>query len=191
MLRSILCLTLIVFISCKGNNENKPVQTYEKPEEDTSNFFPVTAYLKGQIYELKKDGINPIQYTTIGNKKDSMWLPVEKMEAAFAPFLETVIDSMNLKDTFKQEGFLDQTINAYTFSYDPAIPLPGAYPLQHWDVYIDPESHKVKRIYIVKKAGKDITMQMTWQADAFCKIIWITNAATPFVEKEMLIKWDF
>ncbi len=191
MLRALTCFILIFLMSCKGNKENKNVQPYEKPEEDTSNFFPVTAYLKGQVYELNKDGINPIQYTTTGNKKDSIWLPVEKMPEAFAPFLETVIDSMNLKDTFKQEGFLDQTINAYTFSYDPKITLPADYALQHWDVYIDPESHKVKRIYIVKNAGKNIIMQMTWQADAFCKIIWIKNAATPIIEKEILIKWDF
>ncbi len=191
MLRSAICMLLIVLMSCKGKEKNNPVQNDTPEERDTSNFFPVTTYIKGQIYELQQDGINPVKYTTTGNKKDSIWLTVEKMPEAFAPFLETIIDSNNLKNTFKQVGFLDQTINAYTFSYDPKVVLPENFQLQHWDVYIDPETQKVKRIYIVKKTDNQNLMQLTWQADAFCKMVWINNTDTPFVKKEILIKWDF
>ena len=191
MLRSAICFLLIVLISCEGKEKNTPIQNETAEEQDTSNFFPVTSYLKGQIYELQRDGINPVKYTTTGNKTDSIWLALEKMPEAFAPFLETVIDSANLKNTFKQVGFLDQTINAFTFSYDPKVVLPEDSQLQHWDIYIDPETQKVKRIYIVKKTGKQNLLQLTWQADAFCKMVWIKNTDTPSVEKEILIKWDF
>ncbi len=190
-MRTVKIFILFALFSCNQNEKDLTIKPFEKPKEDTTDFFPVTSYFKGQIYDFQNKGINPLQYITVNKKTDSVWLMLEKLPEVFAPFLEPLIDSNNLKDTFKQTGFLDQTINAYTFSYDPKIPLPNGYALQRWDVYIDPDNHKVKRIYIVKNVNKETILQLTWQADAFCKMVWIRNTDSPFIEKEILVKWDF
>ena len=162
-------------------------------EEDSSllnqNFFPVTTYIKGQLLDLKNEGINPIMHRIINNKKDSMWLKVEEVPTAVAPFLEPLIDSANLKDLFKETRFLDQTLNAYTFTYDPIGKLPENFELQHWDVYIDPETNRVTRIYILKKEKDGTIVQLTWLSDKSCHMVWIKDKGKPVIEKDIFINW--
>lgn len=189
MAKIISVLFFITILSCNRNsNENS---TPKEITEDTTthSFFPVTSYIKGQLYELKNEGINPLMFTTVKNKKDSAWLKVEDIPGIIAPFLEPLIDSTNLKYIFKETSFLDQTMDAYTFSFDPIGKLPENYELQHWDVYIDHETNKVSRIYILKKEINGTVVQLTWQADKYCRMIWIKDNGKPEIVKEILINW--
>ena len=88
---------------------------------------------------------------------------------------------------------MDQTIDALTFTYDPIGPLPDSMKLQHWDVYVEPATGKVKRIYMVKNLSESKTIQLTWQSDKWCKTTYITNKGdgSSFVEKVEKISWDY
>lgn len=158
------------------------------------NFFPVTAFFKGELYNIKADGINPIKYTTINNHTDSVWLKIEELESAVQEFLHPEIDTANLVTLFTERSFLDQSINAYTFTYDATMPpLPDSMQLQHWDVYIDPATNTVKRVYMVKEISKNKTLQLTWVSKQWCKITTIItdNKGVSKIEKEEKIFWDF
>jgi hypothetical protein len=60
------------------------------------------------------------------------------------------IDSVNMIPLFSGKKFLDQTIAAYTYTYEPKQPLPDSITISRWDVLIDEESSKVRKIYIRK-----------------------------------------
>ncbi len=185
-----ICIGLF---SC--NNAAKP--TAATAEKDSiaaqQRFFPVTAYLKGEINNIKKAGINPLKYTTINNHTDSFWLKLEDLDAVVQEFLHPEIDSLNLITLFTEKSFLDQSIDAVTFSYDASAPLPDSMKLIHWDVYIDPETNNVKRVYMVKQISKTKTLQLTWINNEWCKIVSIITDknGTSKVEKEEKLLWDF
>jgi hypothetical protein len=142
--------------------------TEEIQKED--NFFPVTEYFLGQMAGIRADGINPIKRIGV----DSSWVKVEDLEKEMSEFLHPVIDSVNMKTLFKESKFLDQTIDAYTFTYDPRSTLPDSMNLKNWTVYVDPKKFSVRRIYMVKERG-DSLIQLTWQSDKWCKILVFQN----------------
>lgn len=181
---------VILFSACKHSpktsveKQNEPVNS-----EIVENFFPVTSYLKGQIAELKSDGINPLILTTNGSRVDSTWLKVDSFNIAFKEFLSPLIDTSNLKSFFKETRFLDQSIPAYTWTYSPISALPDSINLQQWDVYVNPETNKVERIFIKKTAPGNIQLQLTWVAKEYAKIVSIKD--NNIIEKDITIKWRF
>jgi hypothetical protein len=182
-------------IGCKAK-KNEPVVSSNSGKDavEVISYFPVTNYIKGQLTEMRTNGINPLEYNIAGSKKDSVWLKHEDLEKAVAPFLNPVIDTLNMASLFKEEKFFDKTINAYTFTYDPISKLPDTIELQHWDVYINPETGKVKRVYMLKKNGPSKQQQLTWEAEEkWCRIINITaKAGNKFViDNEQKITWNF
>lgn len=193
-MRYLLTYILLVFVLGSCSNASDPGTGKEDIEPvKKQNFFPVTSYLRGQLYEVRNKGINPLKYTIINNHTDSVWLKIDEFEEAVKEFLSPEIDSANLTNLFTEKNFLDQTIAAFTFTYDPTGRLPDSIKLKHWDVYIDPESNKVKRIYMVKEISKSTLLQLTWQNDTYCKIVSIYTDANgnSTVEKEEKITWDF
>ena len=189
-----IVLALSAFLlSCNDSQNKGSVETDQPAQSEHLAFFPVTDFISGQIAEIKKEGINPIKITSINNRQDSAWLKVEELDNEFAPFLSPVIDSTNLAGLFSEKSFLDQTVNAFTLTYDPIKQLPDSFSLQRWDVYIDPQSNTVRRVYLLKKSPDDKTSQLTWQSGKSCKIVTISkdNKGNDHVEKEVTIKWDF
>lgn len=163
------------------------------PDSSVTNFFPVTSFLKGQIAEIKSGGLNPLKKTKKGQLTDSAWLKMEDIDATLAEFLTPVIDTANLLPLFEQRSFLDQTVNSFTFTHDPKTTLPDSMELQHWDVYINPETNKVTRIYIIKRKAGNRQLQLTWQSGQKAKIVSISTRAggKPSVEHETSITWNF
>lgn len=188
---SLLACSLFLY-SC--NNSGKPAaQSLNKDTTEKQKFFPVTDYLKGEIYNIKKNGINPLKYTIVNSHTDSVWLKIEELDAAVAEFLHPKIDSANLTALFTEISFLDQSLDAVTFTYDPSAALPDSMKLKHWDVYIDPKTNKVKRVYMVKQPNKNTTLQLTWLSGRYCKTTTILtdDKGVMKVEKEEKITWDF
>lgn len=186
-----ICTSIIVCSSCNNSTGSKKVGDTTQIEKPS--FFPVTAYIKGQIHSITEKGINPLKYTTIKDHTDSVWVQAEEFNKIFAPFLTPEIDSANLIGLFTESKFKDRSYNdAYTFTYEPAKTLPDNMSLQRWTVYIDPEKNRVKKVFINKTEGNKET-QLTWQNDQWCTIITInhTSDSTSVIEKEEKIVWNF
>jgi hypothetical protein len=180
--------------SCNGSAKPETNSaTAGKDSAENQKFFPVTAYLKGEIYNIKKNGINPLKYTSVNNHTDSAWLKIDEIDAAVQEFLQPQIDSSGLTEMFTEKSFFDQSINAVTFTYEPISSLPDSMKLRRWDVYIDPQSDKVKRIYLVKEMDKTKMLQLTWVSGQWCKIVSIITDEKGIskIEKEEKLVWDF
>ena len=191
MIRYLLATAIILLSAC--NNSTTQSVSPQTTTEEKPSFFPVTAYIKGQILEMREKGQTPIKYTSINEKTDSVMVKFEELNALCKEFLEPQIDSANLVDLFTESKFFDQTINAFTFTYEPKTQLADSLTLKRWDVYVDPETGKVKRVYIIKSAGQNKTLQLTWQSNEWFKTTTITTNAdgTSAIEKEEKISWDY
>lgn len=185
---------VLLFQACNQSSKNNipdlPAAPVQKAP-DKQNFFPVTEYIRGQMAEITQRGITPKWYVTVNNHTDSSWLRTEAYDKAFNEFLHPVIDSANLITLFTEKQFMDQTIDAFTFTYDPIGALPDSMLLQHWDIYVEPKTGKVRRVYLVKNSGVK-TIQLTWQGDKWCRIVHIINKpdGTSIVEREEKITWE-
>lgn len=180
-------------LSCKDSGKPAEKAFLKDSTAEQQKFFPVTAFLKEEILNIKKDGINPLKYTVVNDHTDSVWLKVEELDVALQQFLQPEIDSANLMSLFTEKSFLDPSIKAITLTYEPSGMLPDSMQLRRWDVYIDPKSNNVKRIYMVKEPGKNKTLQLTWVISKWCKIVTIItdeNGASK-IEKEEKFILDF
>ena len=183
-----LAIAACFFYSC-GQQADRPVANTETATTNTQDFFPVTNFIQGEIVDIRGNGVNPLKITTSGTRIDSAWLKVEELDQAFAEFLTPVIDSSTMGPHFKETKFLDQSINAYTFTYEPKETLPDNISVQRWDVYINPQTNTVKRIYIEKLNAQKKQLRMTWQSKEWCRIVVFSGRDS--VEREDLIKWKF
>lgn len=178
--------------SC-NNRANDPAGATGPEQDSVQAFFPVTAYLQGEVFNLKRSGINPIRYITQDNKTDSSWLKLEELDSVVHEFLTPVIDSVNMAGLFSEKSFFDQSINSVTLTYEPIATLPDSITLTHWDVYINPKTQKVKRVYMVKEIDKNKTLQLTWVNDQWFKLTSVVtdSKGNAKVEKEEKYFWDF
>ena len=183
----------IVLLNSCGNNASETKTTAISTEQEKPSFFPVTSYLKGQLYDIKAKGVTPIKYTTINNHTDSVMVKLDSLNILCKDFLQPEIDSTNLINFFTEAKFLDQTVDAFTFTYDAKKNIPDSITLIHWDVYVEPETSKVRRVYITKKGGSNKILQLTWQSNQWFKIVTIISNkdGTSTVEKEEKISWNY
>ncbi len=149
----------------------------------------------GQIKEIESLPVTPLKIEINGTRQDSGWIDKKNIGKFATPFLHPEIDSANMANLFTGKSFLDQTIDAFTFSYDARAKLPDSIKLTHWDVYIDPHKNTVQRIYMVKTDtidSKPATVQLTWVAGKWFSIrnILQVTGKEPII-KEQILKWDF
>jgi len=187
---SLACFFLLISCNSKKNTASAIVE-----ETDSVHIFPVTSFLKAQLRSLDTLPVTPLKIATVNGKKDSVWLKRDDIRKYATPFLSPEIDSANMYSLFKESSFLDETINAYTFSYDPKKQLPDSIRLRHWDVYMNPQTNTIERIYIVKEkdsANENITTQLTWLVNKSYSIRTITQRKGQEAEiKEEKMIWDF
>ncbi len=191
-----LALGSILLFSCANKKSKEISAKNDAPAGPPQRFFRVTDFLLGDIRGIASKGVTPLKITTVNNHSDSVWLKLEELGTAMREFTSPVIDSANLVDLFQETKFHDQTLNTFTFTYDPRGKLPDTMPLTHWDVYIDPETGTVKKVYMVKRKkenSQDKTIQLTWRSGKWCKTttIYTKPDGNTAVEKEETILWDF
>jgi len=63
-------------------------------------------------------------------------------------------------------------------------------------VYIQPETGRVKKVYLLKQVNKNdnkYTQQLTWETDKWAKIVTILNKpdGSSEIESETKLIWDF
>ena len=193
LLWSFLVTFLLLFSAC--HSEKNSDVNLVKNSDDSVHIFPVTSFLKGRLRILDTMPVTPLQIITENGKVDSIWLKREDIRKNAYPFLSPIIDSSTMYPFFTEKSFLDQTVNAYTFSYDPKVRLPDSINLTHWDVYMNPQTNTIERIYMVKEKDENnqsVITQLTWLVDKWYSIRTITQVAgkeTQVREEKMI--WNF
>lgn len=190
LFRVMLAAAAIVMLSqCKPSTQ-EPVQAPVQP-----NFFPVTYYLEQEWKQLDSLDLTPLHVSTRGDRSDSNWINITTLKALLQPFLSQRIDaSSELNEQFTETSFRDETIQAITFSYDPRPNLPDSQQLRHWDVYVDPETGKLKQVYLIKRftdQGVTYIQQLTWKCHQWAKIVVFREQADGNVLlQEDKFQWD-
>jgi hypothetical protein len=197
-LHLLLYCSSFILLSC-SNKKNNPIDLANtadsiKTNTEQNSLFPVTSFLKGQMIALDSIPITILQINTINGKEDSTWISKEKIKPLLRPFISDLIDKENLVSFFKESKFNDQTTDAITFTYTPKNVLPDSIALRHWDVYVNPETGTIRRVYIVKQLkenGLFYTQQLTWQTDKWAKIVTIDNKDGGKVQSDVKWIWNF
>jgi len=190
-------ISIVIFLLQGCSQTNQPTNPVgEKMGKKADSFFPVTSFIKGQIFTLDSLPVTPLKLTTIKGKTDSVWIPIEKLKPLLQPFLTPVINETSFTQYFKETRFKDQTLNAVTFTYDPINIIPDSIALRHWDVYVDPETGNVIKVYIVKQIKDNnqiFIQQLTWQTNKQAKIVTILIKPDDNMDllKEVVYTWDF
>ena len=188
---SLLILCLMLFISCHQES-NTAVENTALNNEDTSteapSFFPLGNFIKGQIVDIKNSGINPIKISSVNNLPDTSWINVEAFEKVFGEFYTPFIDSTSFHPYFKENKFFDQTLNAITLTYTSTGKVPDSITWQYWNIYIEPETNKITRIFMVKELDSDRTRQLTWIPGISAKAVTISPKGPV---DEINIKWSY
>ena len=190
-------IIILFFTSCTSS-ESKKIFSLENniSAQKRDSFFPVTTFLKGQILQFDSLPLTPLHTTTINGKTDSIWIKREQLGTLLGSFLSPTINENNLVEYFKETSFNDLTLNSITLTYDPIKTLPDSIRLKHWTVYIDPETGKIQKIYMVKQFKNNsnyLTEQLTWQTDKSATINTLINKGsnkTEFLKVDKFI-WNF
>ena len=188
--------TVFIFFSSCTNKSIHPSIPPEVIPKQIDSFFPVTSFIKGQMAMLDSLPVTPLLLTIIKGKTDSTWLSKQELKSLLSSFLNPAITETNFTKLFTEIKFKDETLHAITFTYDPINILPDTVALQHWDVYVNPETGNVVKIYLVKKVKKDnkiYTSQLTWKTNQLAKITTLisnSSGAAKLVKEDVFI-WDF
>lgn len=187
-------IIILVVIGCTNNKTSTTATVISETKNDS--FFPLTSFLKGQMITLDSLLVTPLHTITIDNKTDSVWLKKNELTPLLISFLYPEIKEINLIKYFKETSFNDQTLNAITFTYDPITALPDSISLRHWDIYIDPVSGKILKVYIVKQVKENediITQQLTWKTNKWASVTTLLNKPTGNAQllKEEKFIWNF
>jgi hypothetical protein len=188
-MRNSTFILIFVFLiaSCTQNKSDK--STSDQSESDVS-FFPVGNYLLGDIESIKHQGISP-KYVHIKNgNSDSSFLQLQLIDSCLSDFITPMIDSVSLSSMVKESKFYDESMESFTLSYDVQNAYLKKTPWRKWDVYINPETQKVDRLFLVKKNSDSTIVQFTWIPKSFAKIVLINNQNSSVVEEKTFI-WNY
>lgn len=193
-LSALLPALTVCFICSCGHQQTKIADVPDKKDE-VKQFIPVTDIIQSELNDIDSMPVTPLKIITLNGKDDSVWMTKKDIRIFASPFLVSRIDSDHLGKLFSEKSFFDQTVNAYTFSYDPILSLPDSITLKRWDVYIDPKTQNIQRIYILKQkdsSGTTHTTQLTWKANHWCSITYIDEkkGKSTAIRQEKMI-WNF
>jgi hypothetical protein len=185
---STLILIFVCLISSCAHKKSEKT-TADKSDVDAS-FFPVGNYLLGDIESIKHQGISP-KYVHVKNGiHDSTFTQLQQIDSCLSDFLHPMIDSISLYSMVKETKFYDESIESFTLSYDVQNAYFKKTTWRKWDVYINPETQKVDRLFLVKTNSDSTIAQLTWIPKSFAKIVIINNQNSSIVEEKTFF-WNY
>jgi hypothetical protein len=148
---------LILLVSCSGNDE-------KKFEQEDKSFYPIGSFIRSELALVDSLPIAVFKYTIKDQKTDTQLLAKPAFRNIAETFLTPDITVDPLKKKYKETVFMDATINTITFSYTAED---SSSEIQKIDVFINPETDRVKNIYvekIIRGVDSSITQKMIWIA---------------------------
>lgn len=169
----------IMAVSCKGKSGTQEEITYKN---DSLKFYPVREFLQSQIADVVHTPYFIYKLTRQNNKQDSVVVNSADFAALTALFVTWTIDSPGVKKYYREDAFNDASTGSVTLSYSTHN---KNLPLQQADVLLDPETQKVKRIFLhVVQNNNDTTFmyKLGWKANKSCSI---ASSIQPAKEEEV------
>lgn len=177
---AIILLSVIAVSSCKNN-----------PAKEKANFMDVAGYLKGQLayldtvpLALLKTTLKDTVYT------DSVFIQKEQLRSSVASYFQPQLEKENFENSFDETSFLDASINTITLTYQA---IDKNLPIQRIDVYVNPETEQIKRIYLVRQEQKkdtSVSQQLLWRHNTGCTFITTYQTKQQEIITNEKISWN-
>jgi hypothetical protein len=103
----LLLISLLIFNSCK---EDKP--------ENTTEFFPVTDFLKSQVKHVDTSLYRILKIETLNGRPDSSYLKREEFSKIARDFIEIPdISAKKIKNDYQETQMYDESLNGIILTY--------------------------------------------------------------------------
>jgi PBP1b-binding outer membrane lipoprotein LpoB len=180
----ILC-SIVFLTACSGENE-------KKFEQKDKSFYPISSFIQSELHLIDSLPLAVFKYTLTELKTDTQLVekPVFRKIAEY--FISPDITIEPLKKNYTETVFMDATINTVTFSYTT---LDTTAAIRKIDVFINPETDKVKNIYVEKithNGDSLVTQKMIWTSGKYCQVsTQISKSGEAELIRKEKYSWDF
>jgi len=190
-MKNYLAITF-VFLLLACNNEADKNKTEDS--EGNVSFFPTASFFAGQVKMIDSLQLPVLKFVTRNGHTDTTQISTRELGIMAADFLQTDLSDPDLRKSYKEESFADQSISSITLTYSTKN---RDLPVQRMDVLINPDpvmNDKVRSIYIEKleKHGDtSVLKKMYWKTDKHFLVISSAKAAndTPVIT-QLRVQWD-
>ncbi len=151
---SLLLLTAL-FLSCGDAAE-------EGSGQENKDFYPVSAHIHAELALIDSLPVAVFLYREEGGRKDTTIVDKQAFRALAESIPQPDITQDPLKKSYTESVYMDATLNLVTMSYTPKT---ESGEIRKIDVYINPDTEKVKSVYVEKRVtGGDSTVvrKMVW-----------------------------
>lgn len=162
-----------------------------KEAKEKANFMDVAGYLKGQLAYLDTVPLALLK-TTLRDTiyTDSVFIQKNQLLSLVTPYLSSQLEKGSFENSFEETSFADATINTITLTYNA---LDKNLPIQRIDVYVNPETEQIKRIYLVRQEQKkdtSVSQQLIWRHNAGCTLITTSQTKQQELIRNEKISWN-
>lgn len=188
MMRSLALLFLVLFIAgCKG--------TRKKPDVPTEQFFPVPAYLKGEVAALDSSLASFYKIETIDGKADTTPIRNDEVKKYAADFLAIPdISAPELKNDYQVTHDYDDMLGAFVFQFVTN----EEHPVRREHVVLDPEQNSqgknnIQSIFVEHWQRRNDTIfrkNMLWEAGRNFQVTTISEAGGAQKTKKLQVVWN-
>ncbi len=130
----IAALTLLLF-SCSNGSTDEPVGLSDIDTSQPKEYFPLLAFLKGEIRTVDSLPVGIKVYKTINEHTDSGYIRNEDFHKLAEEFITPELEQEKFRSLYNESSFYDRGSKSSTFYYET-----------------QDQSAKVKRIDIITKA---------------------------------------
>lgn len=186
MSRVAACLFWVFLWSCKGK---------KKSEVPADQFFPVPAYIHGELARLDTSLASFYKIETVDGRSDTVPIrnaEVRQYAAAFASLPD--ISSGELKNDYEVTKAYDDILGAYVFMFTTK----EDHPVRREDVVLDTETdedgaNKIQSIFVEHwndKGDTTIRKNMLWEAGKRFQITTVTSTGSEQNTKKLQVIWN-
>lgn len=168
----IFCLFATVFIGPSCKTKTSP-QTVPVVADSVKDYLPVADLIREDIRKVDSFAGGILRKGRMGEKKDSVFIPLARFDSISAAFLLPDLDSAYFHRHFAETSIMDETTQFMEFIYTPVDSLPSVRKLV---VYITPDklTNNVNRVYLEREYRKGDTLcreNMTWKMQKYYIIV--------------------
>lgn len=178
---------LAVLVGCQGKKK--------KADVPADQFFPVTAYLKGELARLDTSLASFSKIETIDGRSDTTPIRSEDVKRYARDFLTLPdISAAELKNDYQVTHEYDDILNAFVFMFTTN----EDHPVRREDVVLDPQPNEqgkndIQSIFVeLWNAAGDSTVRknMLWNAGKNFQITTVTEAGRTQRTKKLQVVWN-
>jgi predicted RND superfamily exporter protein len=169
-MKSGCCITLFLslfLLACSSNDD-------ENSNSD-KEFYSVIAFIRSELDMLDSIPLAVFTYREEWGLRDTQIISKQSFRQSAEGYFNPDISQTDLKGKYTEKVFMDANINRITLSYDTDDESAA---IRKINVLIEPESEKVKNIYLEKRlvSGDTIfTQKMIWSSGRQLQVTTIPN----------------